>query len=181
MWVVSCLHLTLLYSSTTTISSSHPTFLSPLSAQDEDTRYKVYSPSYLKHSFKWEFRIVYLGVLGLFLFAIDERDVAFWIFGACAFAILIVDAFVSMLLVAIFLRPILDTLNMAGGIVRTEAEKNLQKTKWMTMGIHVHIIYEHRSLYMQQHIHICVCIYIICIYMHACMFMCMYICGCTYI
>jgi hypothetical protein len=54
---------------------------------------------------------------------------------ACVVTILVTDLIVSAMLMIAFLRPIMDTLNMAGRF-RSRAQANLKKTKWMTMGEH---------------------------------------------
>jgi hypothetical protein len=76
-------------------------------------------------------------VLGLPFFIATIDMVAHYIYIACVFAILVTDSIVSVMLMVIFLRPIMGTLNMAG-VVRSNAQANLKKTKWLTMGEYFH-------------------------------------------
>ena len=93
------------------------------------------SLSNLDASFKLEFRAFYLAFVGLVVYTANFRYVSFVIFAACAFYILVSDAIVSVILMSIFLRPILATLNTARGI-QSAAQMELLQTRWMTMGVY---------------------------------------------
>ena len=88
----------------------------------------------LNRIFQWEFRVAYLAFLGLPFFFADQEERAFNIWIACVVAVLVSDAIMSLALMAVFLRPILDALKMAKGVVRTDAFSKLHSTMWMTMG-----------------------------------------------
>jgi hypothetical protein len=83
---------------------------------------------------KWEFRVLYLGVIGYVFLSAGQREAAFVIFAVCVFAVLVTDAIVSVVLMVMFIRPVMDTLKMAKGVVSTPAQRKLQKTAWMAMG-----------------------------------------------
>ena len=70
--------------------------------------------------FKWEFRVAYLGVLGLPFYFGDTifLKISHYIWLVCVFTVLVTDSIVPVMLMIVFLRPIMDTLNMAAGFVQ---------------------------------------------------------------
>ena len=79
--------------------------------------------------FQFEVRVVWAAVIVGVLLSLaypDDRDAGNYVIVAVVALVLVSDGIISILLTYIFLCPILDTLNMAQGIIRSSSHRELE-------------------------------------------------------
>ena len=87
----------------------------------------------LLRSFTWEARILYFVALGVPAYMIHQ-PAGLAIGGVAVVFIVILDTVFSVLITALFLRPIMEVLGEGIGVANaSEGYKSLQKTKWLTL------------------------------------------------